>query len=97
MAQDNLDIDNNLLYQIISLHEAYHRIEPQLRHLKQITTIGTDVSNRLQAYFTLKETNMVNLYVQHITNYVCIWLCTLPLKRCSSNFLLRNIWICLLV
>lgn len=59
--QDNPDVENTLLYQIISLHEAYHRIEPQLHHLKQITTLGTDVSGRLQAYFTSKEVNMVSL------------------------------------
>ena len=70
MTQDNLDAENVLLYQIISLHEAYHRLKPQLRHLKQITTFGTDVSNRLQEYFTLKETNVVNLYVQYVTNYI---------------------------
>ena len=63
MAQDAPDVDNILLYQIISLHEAYHKIEPQLHHLKQITTLGTDLSGRLQAYFTLEETNMVSLHM----------------------------------
>ena len=62
MAQDTPDVDNILLYKIISLHEVYHKIEPQLHHLKQITTLGTDVSDRLQAYFTIKETNIVSLY-----------------------------------
>lgn len=62
MAQDTSDVDNILLYKITSLHEVYHKIEPQLQHLKQITTLGTDVSDRLQAYFTIKETNMVSLY-----------------------------------
>ena len=61
MTQHTPDVDNVLLYQIISLHEAYHKIEPQLHHLKQITTLGTDVSSRLQAYFTSKETDIVSL------------------------------------
>ena len=63
MAQDIPDVDNILLYQIVSLHEAYHKIEPQLHHLKQITTLGTDVSDRLQTYFNLKETDMVAAYI----------------------------------
>ena len=62
MVQDPPDFDNVLLYQIILLHEAYHKIEPQLHQLKQITTLGTDVSGRLQAYFTMKDTNMVRMY-----------------------------------
>ena len=61
MIQDTSDVDNILLYQIILLHEAYHTIEPKLHHLKQITTLGTDVSGRLQAYFTSKETDIVSL------------------------------------
>ena len=61
MTKDTTDVDNILLYQIISLHEANHKIEPQLHHLKQITTLGTDVYGRLQAYFTSKETDIVSL------------------------------------
>ena len=63
MPQENPNVKNHFLYQIILLHEAYHRMEPQLRQLKQITTLATDVSARLQAYFSIKETNMVGLCV----------------------------------
>ena len=62
MTQDTSDVDNILLYQIILLHEAYHKLEPQLHHLKQITTLGNDLSGRLQAYFTSKETDIVSLF-----------------------------------
>ena len=61
MTQDTPDVDNILLYRIISLHEAYHKIEPQLLHLKQIKTLGTDVSSRLHAYVASKENDIVSL------------------------------------
>ena len=61
MPQGNPDVKNLLLYQIISLHEAYHKIKPQLYQLKQITTIAKDLSARLHEYFRIKEINMVNL------------------------------------
>ena len=45
--------DNLLLSRIIFLHEAYHKIESQLQHLKRMATIE-EVSKKLQAYFDLK-------------------------------------------
>ena len=60
MTKDTTDVDNILLYQIILLHEAYHKIEPKLHHLKQIITLDTDVSGKLQAYFTSKESGIVS-------------------------------------
>lgn len=55
--------DNQLLYQMILLHETYHKIENQLQHLKQITTLNNNVSEKLQAYFDLKETNIVSITI----------------------------------
>ena len=52
--------DNLLLYQMILLHETYHKIESQLQHLKQITTLNNDVSTKLQAYFELKRSDIVS-------------------------------------
>jgi len=64
MVQNELpDLENVLLHQIILLHESYHRIENQLQHLKQITTLNTTVSSRLHAYFTAKEMDIVSAHV----------------------------------
>ena len=61
MVQNELpNLENVLLHTIILLHEAYHRIEDQLQHLKQITTLNNTVSSRLQAYFTAKEMDIVS-------------------------------------
>ena len=57
--------DNLLLYQMILLHETYQKLENQLQHLKQITTLNSDVSTKLQAYFKL-ETDIVS-----VTSYFC--------------------------
>ncbi|XP_065899490.1 E3 ubiquitin-protein ligase rnf213-alpha-like isoform X3 [Dysidea avara] len=64
MTQNELpDLENMLLHQIILLHEAYHRLESQLHHLKQITTINTSISSRVQTYFTAKEMDIgIDLY-----------------------------------
>ena len=75
MTQDTPGIDNILLYQIILLHEAYHKIESQLHHLQQITTIGTDVSDKLHAYFTLKETDMVSHKLPSVKSWSCTYVC----------------------
>ena len=71
--------DNLLLYQMILLHETYQKLESQLQHLKQITTLNSNVSTKLQAYFKLRETDIVSItscflsiYVCYIIMYMCI-------------------------
>jgi len=64
MSQQELpDLQNTLLQQILLLHEAYHKTEGQLQHLKQITTLNTTMSSRLQTYFTVKEMDIVSCCV----------------------------------
>ena len=65
MSKDELP-DNSLLYQMIVLHEAYHKIESQLQHLKQITTLNNNVSKKLQAYFDLKDTDIVSMFCKFV-------------------------------
>ena len=65
MNRDQLP-DNLLLYEMILLHEAYHKIEDQLQHLKQITTLNNNVSKKLQAYFDLKETDIVSMFCKFV-------------------------------
>lgn len=63
MNSDSTKVDNDLLYHIALLHTAYHNIELQLHQLKQILALGTHVSARLQAYFTL-EADMVSTHTK---------------------------------
>ena len=65
MSKDELP-DNSLLYQMIVLHETYHKIESQLQHLKQITTLNNDVSKKLQTYFDLKDTDIVSMFYKFV-------------------------------
>ena len=57
---------------------------PQLEHLKQITTIGRDVSDKLQAYFSLKETDMVNLCVNNL-KFLLLHSKTTAFTNCPIN------------
>lgn len=49
MVQDASPDD--LLYQMILLHKAYHKIENCLQRLKQIMVFSTKLPSKLQSYF----------------------------------------------
>ena len=65
LAKDQLhDISNMLLYKIIILHEAHHRIESQQQRLRQIISLKSELSwtTKLLPYFD-EEMNIVSLFI----------------------------------
>ena len=55
MVQDRSPDDllpDDLLHQMILLHVAYHNIENCLQRLKRIMVFNTEISSKLESYFT---------------------------------------------
>ena len=55
---------DDLLHRMILLHLAYHNIENCLQRLKQIMVFNTEISSKLQSYFT-EEISIVSKLNMH--------------------------------